>query len=261
MSQPLLVASWNVNSVNARVERLLAFLDRTKPDVLCLQELKCVDEKFPYDAVKAAGYHAVVHGQKTYNGVAVLSRAEPEPLGAGFRDGAGEADSRLVGARVRGVNVFSAYIPNGQSVGAPKYAYKLEWLRRLRGFLDARHNPDERLVLAGDFNVAPTELDVRKPEAWRGQVLFSEPEQAGLKHVCDFGLFDTFRLHHDDGGHYSWWDYRQLSFPRNDGLRIDFIFATPPLAKLCDKAWIDRDERKGDKPSDHAPCFAQFVLD
>lgn len=260
MNKPLLVASWNVNSVNARLARFLGFLERVAPDVLCLQELKCVEEKFPFAAVQDLGYHVAMHGQKTYNGVAVLTKMPAEIQGVGFRDGGDDTQSRFISVKVAGITVISSYIPNGQALDSSKYIYKLEWLQRLRAYLDTHHKKSEPLILAGDFNVAPTDLDVAKPEEWRGQILFSEPEKAALANILGFGLVDTFRKHQKDGGFYSWWDYRQLAFPKNNGLRIDFVFATEPLAAKCTKAWIDRDERKGEKPSDHAPCLAEIDL-
>lgn len=254
----MLVATWNVNSVNARLERLLKFLDRAKPDVLCLQELKCLEEKFPFDAIRAAGYVAATHGQKTYNGVAILTREEAMDVTRGMEDSVDDPAARLIGATVKGVRVYSAYFPNGQAVGTEKYAYKLEWMKRLKHFLNARHQQNQKIILAGDFNVAPEDRDVYDPDAWRGQILFSEPEKAGLKEIFAFGLQDTFRKHHAGDGFYSWWDYRMLGFPKNRGLRIDFILATPPLWETCVSASIDRDERKGDLPSDHAPVLSTF---
>lgn len=253
------VVSWNVNSVKARLDRLLAYLAREAPDVVCLQELKCVEEAFPAAAVHDAGYHAAVLGQKTYNGVAILSREPLSDVTRGFGDGAADDAARFVGATVRGVRVYSAYIPNGQAVGTEKYAYKLEWMKRLRAFLDGRHTPRDPVLVAGDFNVAPEDRDVHDPAAWRGQILFSDPEKSALANVCAFGLHDTFRKFHADAGHYSWWDYRMLGFPKNRGLRIDFILATAPLLERCRAASIARDERKGQQPSDHAPVVAEFA--
>jgi len=252
------VISWNVNSVNVRLERLQRLLTRHAPDVVCLQELKCLEEKFPSEEIKTAGYHFAVFGQKTYNGVAILSRTPLENVQVGFSDGVDDAAARFIVAKTSGVHVASVYVPNGQSVGTEAFAYKLQWLQRLRQFLDNRFNSGDPVILGGDFNIAPEERDVHDPAAWEGQVLFSEPERNALSAVREFGLEDTFRLHHSEKGLYSWWDYRQLAFPFNKGLRIDFIFATPSLAKRCVSAEIDRDERKGEKPSDHAPVIAEF---
>jgi exodeoxyribonuclease-3 len=254
----VLLASWNVNSIRARQERLLRWLAAKKPDVLCLQELKVTDDAFPISEVKAAGYHAAVHGQRTYNGVAILAREEPKDVERGFGDGGDDLHSRLITARVAGARVVSAYVPNGAVVGSDKWAYKLEWMQRLRSWLDRRFTPGEPLALCGDFNVAPELRDVQNPVAWEPSVLFHPEARAALEHVRRWGLVDTLRIHHPEGGLYSWWDYRMLGFPKNDGLRIDHILASEPLARRCIEAGIDRNERKGKQPSDHAPVLARF---
>ncbi len=253
------VVTWNVNSINARIDRLLAFLQREVPDVVLLQELKCEQVKFPQAAIEQAGYHAAVFGQKTYNGVAILARSAISEVSQGFADGDLD-EARFILGTVNGIRVASAYIPNGQAVGAEKYHYKLRWLERLRAQLATKVNMAERFVLGGDFNVAPEDKDVHDPKAWEGQILCSTPEREALKRAFDLGLGDTFRLHNQDGGHYSWWDYRMLGFQKNKGLRIDFLMATAPLLGCCTGARIDRDERKGAGPSDHAPVIAEFKL-
>lgn len=252
------IATWNVNSVRVREERLIRWLGAHGPDALCLQELKVQDAAFPTAAVTGAGYRAAVFGQKTYNGVAVLSRSAPTDVSCGLLDGVDDPQARLVGATVDGVRVLSAYVPNGSEVGSPKYAYKLEWLARLRAYLERHHRPDEPLALCGDFNIAPDERDLNAPEQWRGSVLFNDEVRGALADLLSWGLVDALRLHHEEGGLYSWWDYRQLGFPRNDGLRIDHILVTTPLAERCTSSFIDRDERKGKQPSDHAPVVAVF---
>lgn len=253
----MIIGAWNVNSVNTRLERLKSFLTRVQPDVLCLQELKCTDEKFPQEDIEQLGYHCAFFGQKTYNGVAILSRHPIEDVVRSFGD-RDDGQSRFISARVNGVRVMSAYIPNGKAVGSESYEYKLDWFLRLRTYLDTHCRPDEPLVLCGDFNVAPTDLDVHNPDAHRGQLLFSEQEKAALQHVLDFGLHDTLRVQHPTDRIYSWWDYRQLAFPKNHGWRIDFVFATAPLLSGLKRSWVERDERKGEKPSDHAPVLAEF---
>jgi exodeoxyribonuclease-3 len=254
------VASWNVNSISSRLTRVLAFLKRENPDVLCLQELKCVEEKFPTEPLREAGYYSVVHGQKTYNGVAILTRVPPQDVRRGFDDGGDDGQARFVAATVAGMRVCSAYIPNGQAVGTEKFQYKLQWFKRLEDYLTRHHRPADKLCLSGDFNVAPEDRDVHDPELWRGKILFSDPERQALATLMGFGLRDTFRLHHAEPGFYSWWDYRELSFPKDKGLRIDFIFASASLSEFCTGARIDRGERKGEKPSDHAPVLAEFAL-
>jgi len=252
------IASWNVNSVRARSERLQRWLETHAPDVLCLQELKVQDTDFPFEALRAAGYEVAAHGQKTYNGVAILARTTPTDVERGFGDGGDDSQSRLIAARVGGIRVVSVYVPNGQEVGSEKWTYKLEWLRRLRAWLDRRCRPDEPIVLCGDFNVAPEAKDVHDPAAWEPTVLFHPEARAALESVRAWGFTDTLRLHRQEDGLYSWWDYRMLAFPKNNGLRIDFVLATAPLAQRCNAASIDRDERKGTLPSDHAPVIAEF---
>ena len=252
------ITSWNVNSIRARLDRLVDYLATRQPDVLCLQETKCQDAQFPYAALTAAGYHAVHHGQRTYNGVAILARQPIADPQLGLQDGVDDPQARLIAATVNGVRVISVYAPNGQQVGADAYAYKLAWYDRLRRYLDGHHAPAEWLVLTGDFNVAPEERDVHDPAGWQGSVLVSEPERQALRDLRAFGLVDTFRQHHQEAGRYSWWDYRNLAFPRNAGLRIDHVFATQTFAARCTAADIDREARKGQQPSDHAPVWAEF---
>jgi exodeoxyribonuclease-3 len=252
------LATWNVNSIRARLERLLAWLEKHQPDVLCLQELKATDEDFPGEAIAEAGYRAAVHGQKTYNGVAILSKTEPANVERGIKDRVKDPQARLISADVGGMRVMSAYVPNGAEVGSDKYAYKLDWMRRLRKHLDGHYSPSDRLVLCGDFNVAVDDKDVARPEEWQNTVLCHSDVRDALEKVRSWGFTDVFRKHHPEGGIYSWWDYRMLAFPRNNGLRLDHIFATEPLAACCSLAEVDRDERKGKKPSDHAPVVAVF---
>ena len=257
------VATWNVNSVRARRERLLRWLAANQPDVLCLQEIKVTEADFPSMELKALGYHAAVFGQKTYNGVAILSRREPLEVERGFGDGLDDPQARLIAARIpdavgRDARVVSVYVPNGQEVGSDRWRYKLEWMRRLRAWLDRRVSPTDPLVVCGDFNVAPEPRDVYDPAAWEPTVLFHPEARAALRQVCAWGLADTLRLRHEETGLYSWWDYRMLGFPKNRGLRIDLILASEPLARRCVAASIDRQERKGQQPSDHVPVVAEF---
>ena len=252
------IATWNVNSIRARRERLLSWLLAQKPDVVCLQETKVRDEDFPSLDLRGAGYHSASHGQKTYNGVAILSLETPEDVESGLGGEVDDPQARAISARVGGVRVVSVYVPNGREVGSEAYDYKLEWLRRLRAFLDRGHTPSEPVVVCGDFNVAPEARDVADPPAWEGSVLFHPEVREALQDVLSWGLTDVFRQHHDEAGLYSWWDYRMLAFPKNKGLRIDHIFASQPLASRCTAAFIDRNERKGKQPSDHAPVVASF---
>jgi len=255
------LATWNVNSVRARLERLVAWLAKQGPDVLYLQELKVTDDAFPYEAVREAGYVATVHGQKTYNGVAILSRSEPTATLIGMDDGVDDPQARLVAAEIDGVWHVSAYVPNGSEVGSDKYAYKLDWLARLRAHIDRTWTPETPLALCGDFNVAVDDRDIAHPEEWADTVLTTQEVRDALAHVRDWGFVDVFQKHNPEGGVYSWWDYRHLGFPKNNGIRIDHIYATPCLAERSASASVDRDERKGTKPSDHAPVLAEFAAD
>ena len=252
------LATWNVNSIRIRLDRLLRFLERSKPDVVCLQELKSEEGSFPFAPLKSAGYEALVLGQKTYNGVAILARTLPEEVGRGFEDGSDDPQARFLAARIGGTTVASVYVPNGSEVGSEKWAYKLDWMAGLRGWLDRRAGPDAPLALCGDFNVAPDERDVCDPKAWASTVLFHPEARRALARVTEFGLEDVFRRHHTEAGLYTWWDYRMLGFPKNQGLRIDHVLATAPLAVRSVSATIDRDERKGEQPSDHAPVLVDF---
>jgi exodeoxyribonuclease-3 len=258
----VLVASWNVNSIRARQERVVAWLHAHRPDVLCMQETKVPDAAFPLEPFHAAGYEVALHGQKAYNGVAIASRVGLEDVRRGFDDGGDEGGARLISARTGRIHTYCAYVPNGQSVGSEQWDAKLLWFDRLRALLNARHDARDRVVVGGDFNVAPAERDVHDPEFWKHQVLFHPQARAALQRLCEGGrLVDTFRLHHEKGGLYSWWDYRGLGFPRNLGLRIDLLLATPELARRCSAAAIDREARKGTSPSDHAPVLATFDVE
>jgi exodeoxyribonuclease-3 len=252
------VATWNVNSVRARLGRITAFLQKAQPDVALLQETKVHDDAFPAAAFRELGWHAAFHGQKTYNGVAILSREEPRDVERGFSDGDDESQSRLLTATIGGLRFASVYVPNGQEVGCDKFAWKLRWLQRMRAWLDRRHKPADALVIGGDFNVAPEDRDVWDPERMRGQVLFSDEEKAALAQVRAFGLEDALRLKNQDAGVFTWWDYRMGAFHRGWGLRIDHFFVTPPVAPRIKSVVVDREERKGKEPSDHAPVIAEI---
>ena len=255
----LRIATWNVNSVKARQARLLGWLRDHHPDVLCLQEIKTPDDAYPGDEVRREGYDSAVFGQKAYNGVALVS---PHPI-LGVRKGMGDDDpqARLIGGTVKGVAVYSAYFPNGRTVGSESYAYKLAWMGHLLEMLETYHDPCDPLVLAGDFNVAPDDRDAENPRRWAASVLCHADSRQALERIRAWGFVDVVRKHNPQGGLYSWWDYRRLAFPRNDGLRIDHVFATMPMAETSTAAWVDRDQRKGRKtdiPSDHAPVVVDF---
>jgi len=254
------LVTWNVNSIRARQERVLAWLAVQRPTLLCLQETKVTDEAFPRDAFEAAGYHVTTAGQRAYNGGALLSRTPPRDVVRQFADGEDETAARFLAARVDDVRVLCVYVPNGRVVSSEQFTYKLAWLGRLRLYLDRHGDPGGLLAVCGDLNVAPEPRDVHDPAAWQGTVLFHPRVREALQKLCAWGLVDAVRLHHPEGGLYSWWDYRQLSFARNHGLRIDHILVTPALAARCTGAGIDREARKGAGASDHAPVSATFAL-
>ena len=252
------IASWNVNSLHVRLPHLRTWLGDAAPDIVALQETKTEDAKFPDAALAELGYRSVFSGQKTYNGVALLSR---EPARDVLTDvpGLDDQQRRILVASIGDLRIVNLYVVNGQSVGSEKYAYKLDWLAKVAGFLAAEIRNHPRLVVLGDFNIAPDDRDVHDPVAWHEQVLCSTPERDALKRVLDAGLFDSFRLFNEDGGHYSWWDYRQGAFRRNLGLRIDLILASEALREHCRAGAIDREPRKWERASDHTPVSLEIT--
>lgn len=254
----MLIATWNVNSILARMVSVTRWLDVVQPDVLCMQETKCTDDKFPTLIFQERGYHCQLFGQQSYNGVAILTRDVCATGRRGYPDDDETAQSRLITTQVGGINIVTVYVPNGQSVGSEKYEFKLNWMKRLREFLDANYDPATPVLICGDFNVAPDERDVHDVRLWQGRILFSEPERAALQHIKEWGFTDAFRLHTEAGGNFSWWDYRAGAFRRNMGLRIDHIYISEPLVKRNVRTWIDMEPRTWEKPSDHAPVIAEF---
>jgi exodeoxyribonuclease-3 len=250
------LATWNINSIRARNDRLFAWLEKERPDVLCLQETKVEDAAFPVDALAKAGYQVATFGQRSYNGVAILSTQPLADVTRGFGDGEDDGDARVIAATAHGVRIVCVYVVNGQELTSDRYPYKLAWLRRLRAMLDRTAKPDQPLVVCGDMNVAPDDRDVWSPEKWREQIHCSTPEREALAYVLGFGLTDVFRKHHGDEKVYSWWDYRGVAFFKDQGLRIDHIFATKSVADRCTSCTIDRSARKGQDASDHAPVIA-----
>jgi exodeoxyribonuclease-3 len=256
----LKIVSWNINSLRKRQERFLQWLRATSPDIVCLQETKCTNEQFPADSLRDAGYAAVFHGQKSYNGVAILAKEEPREVRVGFCDAVEDDQARVIGATIGAVRVISIYAPNGQAVGSSAYQYKMEWYRRLTTCLREKEGALERVAVCGDFNVAPNDDDVHDPALWRGAIMCSEEERSAFRALQEIGLADTLRLHHPEAGIFSWWDYRMLAFPKNRGLRIDAILAGRELAAKCRDGGVEREMRKGKEPSDHAPVWAEFTV-
>ena len=255
------IATWNVNSIRVREEKLLAWLEAWDPDVLCLQETKVVDGAFPRAPLEAAGWTCSTYGQKTYNGVAIVTKAPQTDVVRGFADGEDEdPQARIIRATVGGVRVVDVYVPNGKAVGDEKYVYKLGWMERLRRALAAQEDVSGPFVLLGDFNVAPADIDVHDPAKWEGSVHCSDAERAALAGWRDLGLTDVFRrLHPDLEGAFSWWDYRRLAFQKRQGLRIDLVLASDPLTERLTECVIDKDARRGKGTSDHAPVVADFA--
>jgi len=251
------LATWNVNSIKVRLPQLLDWLAAARPDVVCLQELKTEEAKYPRAELEAAGYQSAVLGQKTYNGVAILARSGMQDLSTGIT-GFEDEQRRVISATVDGVRVICVYCPNGQAVGSDKYAYKLRWFEALRRHVAGELRRHPKLAVAGDFNVAPEDRDVHDPKAWEGQVHVSAPERSAWRALLELGLKDSFRLFEQPEKTYSWWDYRMLGFRRNAGLRIDQILLSAPLAGACTACSIDKAPRKLERPSDHAPVIAEF---
>jgi exodeoxyribonuclease-3 len=249
------IATWNVNSLKVRLPQVLQWLADNPVDVLCLQETKTIDEKFPVSEIEAAGYHIAYSGQKTYNGVAILSR---HPITDVVKNNPLHPDEqqRIIAGTIEGVRIICAYIPNGQSLDSDKYIYKLNWLKGLHQWLEQEQKLYPQLALLGDYNIAPEDRDVHDPAAWVGQVLVSQPERAAFVRLQEMGLTDAFRMFEQPPKLYSWWDYRQMGFRLNRGLRIDHILLSASLAARCSACVIDKVPRKWEQPSDHTPVVA-----
>ena len=254
------IATWNVNSLKVRLPHVMEWLVQNQPDVLCLQETKQEDINFPMAVLNEAGYQTTFSGQKTYNGVAILSRAPQENIQVGipqFED----QQKRVLAATVQGVRIVNVYIPNGQSLDSDKYQYKLAWLEALTTWLEAEIKAHPRLVLLGDYNIAPEDRDVHDPLAWVGQVLVSAPERDAFQALINLGMHDSFRLFEQAEKSFSWWDYRMNAFRRDLGMRIDHILISAPLVSSCKSVLIDREIRKAERPSDHVPVMMDLDID
>ena len=253
------IASWNVNSLKVRLPQVLDWLARHQPDALCLQELKLEDASFPKAELAAAGYSAAFSGQKTYNGVAILSREPAANVVCGIA-GFDDPQRRVISAEVAGVRLVCAYVPNGQSVDSDKYQYKLSWLTAFATWLEGELAAHARVAVLGDYNIAPEDRDVHDPKAWEGNVLVSPRERDAFRRLIDLGLSDSFRLFEQPEKSYTWWDYRMNGFKRNLGLRIDHILLSPGLAANCASCSIDLEPRRHERPSDHAPVVADIAV-
>jgi exodeoxyribonuclease-3 len=251
------LATWNINSLNVRMPHVLDWIGKHQPDVLCLQETKLEDAKFPLEELRREGYEAVIHGQKTYNGVAILSRLPMTDVATGIPAWDDE-QKRVIRATIAGVRVVCVYVPNGENLTSPKFQYKMSWMDALRAWLreELKHYP--KLAVAGDYNVAPEARDVHDPALWENKIHFTEPERKALHALFDAGLEDAFRLFEQPERSYTWWDYRMMAFRRKWGLRIDHILLSPQLAKRCTACTIDVEPRRLERPSDHAPVIAEL---
>ena len=251
------IASWNVNSLNVRLPHLEQWLQMRSPDIVALQETKLEDARFPADALAALGYRSVFSGQKTYNGVALLSRAEASEVQIGI-PGFEDEQKRVIAASYGDLRVVNLYVVNGKAVGDEKYDYKLRWLDAVHGWLSEEIRRWPKLIVMGDFNIAPDDRDVHDPAAWEEQILCSTAERNALRRLLALGLHDSFRLHSEEGGQFSWWDYRAAGFRRNLGLRIDLLLVSEALRAACSASVIDREPRTWERPSDHAPVWVEL---
>jgi len=255
----MILASWNVNSLAVRMPQLSEWIRQHRPNVVCLQETKLVDEKFPREEFDALGYTYEFYGEKTYNGVAILADRPIVSVHKGFIEEAQPSSRRFIEAQVDGLYILNAYIPNGQRVGSDKYEYKLNWIGSLHDHLEKQHKRDAKVVLCGDFNIATEDIDVYKPSEVRGTIMVSDVEREKIATIRTWGFEDVFRIHNKGGGQFTWWDYRMGAFRRNMGFRIDHIWTTKSLANDCIRSWIDKEPRKLERPSDHVPILAEFT--
>jgi exodeoxyribonuclease-3 len=253
------IATWNVNSLRVRIPQLTRWLVENPPDIIALQETKVPDEGFPHEAIQALGYQCISSGQKSYNGVALLSKLPMTDVVHGM-PGYNDDQKRVIAATIGGVRVIDVYVPNGQAVDSPKFQYKLLWLQSLRAYLRDELSRHERLLVLGDYNIAPEDRDVHDPAAWLGKVHVSEPERTELRALLELGLADVYRRFEQPENSFSWWDYRMAAFRRNQGLRIDLLLASPALAQLCEACHIDKSPRAWERPSDHAPVIGSFQI-
>lgn len=256
------IATWNINGISSRLDHVLKWSQVARPDVLCLQETKIVDLRFPAARFRMAGYeHVEMFGERSYNGVAVVSRLPLEDVKKGFPRDRADAPRRLIAATAGDVSIYNVYVPHGTKLGSDKFAFKLDWFARLRKHFDKHHSTSDLVLLCGDLNVAPHESDVWDPRYWQHRMHFTKQERDAIQYLKKWGFVDVFRQMNDEPGEYTWWDtFRESSFTKNRGLRIDHIWASPALAERCVDCWIDRTPRGWEKPSDHAPMIAEFSL-
>lgn len=254
------IATWNINSIKSRIDHVLKWCKANQPDVLCLQETKCVDDKFPSRKFNAIGYSNIeVLGERAYNGVAIISKLPLSDLVRKLPGDRTDTQSRFISATINDIRLVNVYGPHGTSQGTPKYQFKLDWLKRLRAYFDKGFSTEENVLLCGDLNVAPHELDVWSVPAWRNKLHFTKPERDAIQELKKWGFVDVFRQINDDAKEFSWWSNFRHDFEKDRGLRIDHIWASPRMAERCTDCWIDKDPRGWEHPSDHAPVVAEFL--
>jgi len=251
------IVSWNVNSLKVRLNHVLEWSKENSPDVLAIQETKLTDEKFPKSEIESAGFHVVYSGQPTYNGVAIISSTPAKDIITDI-DGLDDPQRRILAATVDDIRIINLYVVNGSEPESEKYQYKMDWLEKVTNFIENQTQEYENVIVLGDFNIAPDERDVWDAEYWQGKILCTDKERKKLNNILDLGFDDSFRLLHDDAGHYSWWDYRMAGFQRNLGLRIDLILTNEPMSEMLTAAYIDKVPRGWERPSDHTPVIAEF---
>jgi exodeoxyribonuclease-3 len=251
------IASWNVNSLRVRLGHVLQWLESAKPDILVLQETKMTDDQFPEEEIRAAGYEVVFSGQKTYNGVAVLSKVAPQNVLFDL-PGLEDPQRRIVAAQIGDIQILDLYVVNGSEVGSEKFAYKLDWLEKVTAWVEAQLEQHKKFIILGDFNIAPTDRDVHNPKSWHEKILCSTPERDALKKIQNLGFVDSFRMFEQDDEIWSWWDYRSGGLENNKGLRIDLILSSNLLAEQCTACYVDKVPRTWERPSDHAPVVAEY---
>ena len=256
------IATWNINGINSRLDHVIKWSAGARVDVLCLQETKTPDAKFPVMKLRKAGYeHIAVHGEKSYNGVAILSRLPMDDVVKGFPNEAEDEPKRLLAATIEGVRVVTAYFPHGTRIGSEKFRFKLDWVQKLRKYFDKYYDKSDDVLLCGDTNITPHEMDLWNVKYWATRMHFTKEEREVLQQLKKWGFIDVFRQINDQPGEYTWWDtFRESSFPKNRGLRLDHMWATPTLAELCTDCWVDREPRGWDHPSDHAPVIGDFRI-
>lgn len=254
----MIISTWNVNSISVRLPHLIEWLQTHRPNVVCLQETKTVDEKFPLRELMEIGYNCEFYGERSYNGVAILSDRPIMNVRKGFLAADDGSQKRLIEAEIDSVHIINVYIPNGSSVGSTKYDFKLQWLQKLHQHIEHNHDMNKQLVLCGDFNIATEDHDCYNPELVKGTIMCSDAERSSLELIKSLGFVDTFRINNQEPGHYSWWDYRMGCFRRNMGFRIDHVWSSESMASRCETVVIDKLPRKKERPSDHAPVIAKF---